>query len=129
DIVTDPDGWLIGGHSSGGTAAFMASWYRPDKFHKLLTFDASFPNTQPNNGVALLDAINQADLKPLRTYLMSGPNDLGGWYDANTKAASELAAKGYHYVYRVETSTHYPPLAAVTDYPNALRWMWRGYKL
>jgi hypothetical protein len=95
----------------------------------LLTFDASFPNTQPNNGVALLDAINQADMKPLRTYLMSGPNDLGGWYDANTTAASELAAKGYHYIYRVETSTHYPPLAAVADYANALKWMWRGYQL
>jgi len=129
DIVTDPDGWSIGGHSSGGIAAFMAGWYRPDKFRKLLTFDASFPNTRPNNGVALLDAINQADAKPLRVYLMSGPNDLGGWYDANTKAASELAAKNYHYIYRVETSSHYPPLAAQQDFANALKWMWRGYKL
>lgn len=128
-IVTDPDGWLIGGHSSGGIAAFMAGWYRPDKFRKLLTFDASFPNTHPNNGVALLDAISQADPKPIRTYLMSGPNDLGGWYDANTKAASELAAKNYHYIYRVETSSHYPPLAAQQDFANALKWMWRGYKL
>ncbi len=129
DIVTDPDGWLIGGHSSGGIAAFVAGWYRPDKFRKLLTFDASFPNTKPNNGVALLDAINQADAKPLRTYLMSGPNDLGGWYDANTKAATELAAKNYHYIYRVETSSHYPPLAAQQDFANALKWMWRGYQL
>ncbi|HWZ93060.1 MAG TPA: alpha/beta hydrolase-fold protein, partial [Polyangiaceae bacterium] len=85
DIVTDPDGWEIGGHSSGGIAAFMAGWYRPDKFRKLLTFDASFPNTTPNSGVALLDDINQSAVKPLRTYLMSGPNDLGGWYPANTQ--------------------------------------------
>ena len=129
DIVTDPDGWEIGGHSSGGIAAFMAGWYRPDKFRKLLTLDASFPNTQDNNGISLLDDINQSAVKPLRTYLMSGPNDLGGWYPANTQAAMELGAKGYHYQYKVETSTHYPPLAAVTDYANAMRWMWRGYRL
>jgi len=129
DIVTDPDGWEIGGHSSGGIAAFMAGWYRPDKFRKLLTFDASFPNTQDNNGISLLDDINQSAVKPLRTYLMSGPNDLGGWYPANTQAAMELGAKSYHYQYKVETSTHYPPLAAVTDYANVMRWMWRGYKL
>jgi enterochelin esterase family protein len=129
DIVTDPDGWGIGGHSSGGIAAFMAGWYRPDKFRKLLTFDASFPNTHDNMGVSLLDAINMAAAKPLRTYLMSGPNDLGGWYDANTNAATELAAKNYHYIYRVESSAHYPPLAAQQDFPTALRWTWRGYKL
>jgi enterochelin esterase-like enzyme len=129
DIVTDPDGWGIGGHSSGGIAAFMAGWYRPDKFRKLLTFDASFPNTHDNMGVSLLDSINASAVKPIRTYLMSGPNDLGGWYTANTTAASELAAQGYHYQYKVETSTHYPPLAAQQDFPNALRWMWRGYAL
>src|SRR5262249_8396226 len=33
DIVTDPDGWGIGGHSSGGLAAFMAAWYYPDRLH------------------------------------------------------------------------------------------------
>ncbi len=129
DIVSDPDGWGIGGHSSGGIAAFMAGWYRPDKFRKLLTFDASFPNTHDNMGVSLLDSIMVSAVKPIRTYLMSGPNDLGGWYTANTTAASELAALGYHYQYEVETSTHYPPLAAQQDFPNALRWMWRGYEL
>jgi len=46
DIVEDPDGWGVSGHSSGGIVAFMAGWYRPDKFHKLLTHNASFSNTK-----------------------------------------------------------------------------------
>jgi hypothetical protein len=62
---------------------------------------------------------------------MSGPNDLGNgsWYNQNTDAATRLATKGYHYQYRTENSMHYPPVAGVSDFANALRWMWRGYKL
>ena len=130
-IVTDPDGWGIGGHSSGGIAAFMAGWYRPEKFHKLLTHDASFPNTGDNMGISLQKSIETSAVKPLRVYLMSGPNDLEKprWYDQNTAAATALAAKGYHYQYRTEDSDHYPPQAGASDFANALRWMWRGYKL
>ncbi len=130
-IVTDPDGWGIGGHSSGGIAAFMAGWYRTEKFHKLLTHDASFPNTGNNMGVSLLGSVDASPTKPLRVYLMSGPNDLDApnWYNQNTSAATKLAAKGYHYQYRTENSQHYPPVAGVSDFANALRWMWRGYKL
>jgi len=130
-ITTDADGWGIGGHSSGGIAAFMVGWYRPEKFHKLLTHDASFPNTGDNNGVSLLGSVDASPVKPLRVYLMSGPNDLDppNWYNGNTNAATKLGAKGYHYQYRTENSTHYPPVAGVSDFANALRWMWRGYKL
>ncbi len=129
-IVTDPDGWGTSGHSSGGIAAFMTGWYRPEKFRKLLTLDASFPNTENYMGVSLLSSIDQSAAKPLRVYLMSGPKDLTmDWYTQNTSAATKLAAKMYHYQYRVEQSAHYPPLGAQTDMPTAMRWMWRGYKL
>ncbi len=128
-VVSDPDGWGTSGHSSGGIAAFMTGWYRPEKFHKLLTLDASFPNTRDYMGSSLIAAIGSSAAKPLRVYLMSGPNDLGGWYSANTAAANALAAKSYHYQYRTEDSMHYPPLAAQQDFAAALRWMWRSYKL
>jgi enterochelin esterase family protein len=128
-LVTDPDGWGTSGHSSGGIAAFMTGWYRPEKFHKLLTLDASFPNTQNYMGMSLIGSIGSSAVKPLRVYLMSGPNDLGGWFNANTSAATALANKGYHYEFRTEQSQHYPPLAAQQDFPSGMRWMWRGYKL
>ena len=129
-IVTDPDGWGTSGHSSGGIAAYITGWYRPDKFRKLLTLDASFPNTGNYMGVSLLSSIDQSPAKPLRVYLMSGPKDLTqDWYTQNTSAATKLAAKMYHYQYRVEQSTHYPPLGAQADIATAMRWMWRGYKI
>ena len=82
-IVTDPDGWGTSGHSSGGIAAFMTGWYRPEKFHKLLTLDASFPNTQNYMGMSLIGAIGSSPMKPLRVYLMSASDLVGAQFSAN----------------------------------------------
>jgi hypothetical protein len=64
----------------------------------------------------------------LRIYQMAGTRDNPGIYDANNQAAKNLAMMGYHYRYRPGEDVHYPPSAAAADYPNALRWLWRGYK-
>jgi enterochelin esterase family protein len=126
DIVQDPDGWCAVGHSSGGIAVFNMALLNPDKFHKVLTYSASFPNT----GGVYPNKINTTPLEPLRVHLLSSPNDLCcGWYSTNNQAAMDLMAKGYHYQYIVGTSPHFPTPAGVQDFPNALRWMWRGYTL
>ena len=44
DIVTDADGWAIAGHSLGGIASISTGLYWPERFHKMLTASASFPN-------------------------------------------------------------------------------------
>jgi enterochelin esterase family protein len=126
DIVQDPDGWSAIGHSSGGIAVFNMGMLHPDKFHKILTFSASFPNT----GGVYPNKINTLPLEPLRIHLLSSPNDLCcGWYMTNTEAAADLKNKGYHYQFIIGTSPHFPTPAGVQDFPNALRWMWRGYTL
>jgi enterochelin esterase family protein len=126
DIVDDPDGWGIGGHSSGGIAAIIAGWFRPDKFRKLHSSSGSYPNT---NGVFpnIFNTVTPA--KPIRITMLSGTNDLGGWYAANNNAATILKAKGYHYRYRPGTDNHTPPLAAINEFATAMRWLWRGYSL
>jgi enterochelin esterase family protein len=126
DIVTDPDGWGMGGHSSGGIASIIAGWYWPDKFRKLLTASPSFPN----RGNVFPDEFETSPTpKPLRIYHLSGTNDIGGFYDENVRAAGILDTLGYHYRFRDGEDEHYPPLAAVADFPDALRWLWRGYTL
>jgi len=35
----------------------------------------------------------------------------------------------YHYRFRSGEGEHYPPVQAVADYPDTLRWLWRGYTL
>jgi enterochelin esterase family protein len=131
DIVEDPDGWAIGGHSGGGICALIAAWYQPNAFHKVLTHNAAFPNT----GGAFPQLIAETDpILPLRVSLLGSSNDIGGnapgqWFDTNNQAAAIFEEKGYHYRYLSGTGGHFPPTQAESDYPDALRWLWRGYSL
>ncbi len=126
DIVQDPNGWCGVGHSSGGVATFNMALLNPDKFHKALTFSASFPNT---NGVYPAKILT-TPLEPIRYYLQTSPNDLCcGWYAQNMTAAADLKTMGYHYQLYIGTSPHFPSPADVENFPEALRWMWRGYTL
>jgi enterochelin esterase family protein len=126
-IVTDPDGWAIAGHSSGGIAAFLAAWFWPDRFHKVLAHSPSFSNT---GGQFPANILKQTPAKPLRVYHMAGSKDLccPSWYDKNNEAAMDLKTMGYHYRYRPGDDMHFPPKAGANDFPGALRWLWRSYK-
>lgn len=124
DIVSDADGWAIGGHSSGGIASIIAGWYHSDRWHKMLTASPSFPN----KGGKFPDEFMTAPAKPLRIYHLAGTQDLGGFKSSNDEAAVVLQGLGYHDRYRPGEDVHYPPKAAMADFPAALRWLWRGYK-
>ena len=125
DIVTDADGWAIAGHSSGGIASIIAGWYHSDRWHKMLTASPSFPN---KGGKFPAEFLTEPTPKPLRIYHLAGTKDLGGFKAANDKAAEDFAQLGYHYRYRPGEDNHYPPKAAMADFPEAMRWLWRGYK-
>jgi enterochelin esterase-like enzyme len=125
DIVTDADGWGLGGHSSGGVASIIAAWYWPGNFHKVVTASPSFPNA---GGHFPAEFLTVMPAKPLRIYHLSGTQDLGGFRAANDQAAKDFMMLGYHYRYRPGTDVHFPPHAALADFADALRWAWRGYK-
>ena len=124
DIVTDPDGWAIAGHSSGGIASIIVGWFHSDRFHKMLTASPSFPN----KGGVFPELFKSAPAKPLRIFHMAGTRDNNGYYAASNNAAMILQMLGYHNRYRPAEDGHYPPRAAMADFPDALRWLWRGYK-
>jgi hypothetical protein len=64
---------------------------------------------------------------------LSGTNDLvysfGNWFEANNAMAAALEAQGYAFRYRPGSGSHYVPDQAMADFPDALRWLWRGYSL
>jgi enterochelin esterase family protein len=124
DLVTDPDGWAMGGHSSGGIASIMAAWFYPDRLRKVLTASPSFPNT---GGKFPGEFTKVTPAKPLRIYHLAGTQDEPGFRAANDSAAKIFMMQGYHYRYRPGEDVHYPPSAAASDFPDALRWLWRGY--
>ena len=124
-IVTDPDGWAMGGHSSGGIASIIAGWFHNDRWHKAVTASPSFPNA----GGEFPNLFKTMPALPLRVYHTAGTMDLGGFRAANDSAAMILQMMGapYHDRYMQTMDVHYPPHAAMADFPNALRWLWRGY--
>jgi len=125
-IVTDPDGWGMGGHSSGGIASIIAGWFHNDRWHKAVTASPSFPNA----GGKFPGLFQTMPAKPLRVYHTAGTMDLGGFRAAGDMAAMILQMMGppYHDRYMQTMDVHYPPHAAMADFPNAMRWAWRGYQ-
>jgi enterochelin esterase family protein len=131
DIVDDPNGWAIGGHSSGGCAAFNVAWFFNDKFHKVHTNNGSFTDLQdPSMGDYPMILTTEAP-KPIRVTLASGTMDLGNgrWEQANDDMADALETAGYHYRYFHSTTNHNLTPFATSAYPDMLRWLWRGYTL
>lgn len=128
-ITADPDGRAICGASSGGIAAFTVAWERPDQFRKVLSTIGSFTNIRGGNKYP--EMVRSTDKKPLRVFLQDGTNDLvnqfGSWPEANKAMAAALEAKGYDYKIVWGEGGHTPRHGA-SILPDALRWLWRGYK-
>lgn len=131
NIATDPESWAIGGHSSGGICAFTAAWHAPERFRKVLSHNGSFVDIRGGHTYPAL--VRAAPAKPLRVMLLSGTSDTlnayGNWFEANREMASAMDEKQYDYRFVKGSGEHYPPLQAVADYPDALRWLWRGHAL
>ena len=76
-ITKDPDARATMGCSSGGSAALAMAWYRPDLYHRVLTYSGTYVNQQyPYNPETPGGAwefhrtlIPKSPVKPLRIWL------------------------------------------------------------
>jgi enterochelin esterase family protein len=127
-VSADPEQWAIGGHSSGGIAAFTVAWHYPDRFRKVLTQNGSFVNLR--GGDAYAGLVRSAPAKPLRVALMTSTNDLrngaGDWQAGNRALDAALTSAGYAHRSTIGTGAHWPPTQAIADLPAALRWLWHA---
>jgi hypothetical protein len=96
-----------------------------------MTHNGSFVDLQEPSNADYIDMVVAEPKKPLRVNPLSGTNDLGGdtWYNANNDMAASLETAGYAYRYLKSDTTHDPSPYSTSDFPNALRWLWRGYTL
>jgi enterochelin esterase-like enzyme len=143
NLTKDPEGRGAYGGSSGGAAAFTMGWFHPESYRRILTISGSFVNLQkfpPTFPQGCADYYmtevpntipNTTPPKPLRVFIEAGSNDGGGtiWRDANDSMGKAMEAKGYHYRYvQAQGAVHEDTGARHQYLPDALLWLWRGYK-
>ncbi len=70
NITKDPNLRSLCGSSSGGIAAFVAAWNRPDQFRRIYTTVGTFCRTSCGNELPVL--VRKTEPKPLRIFLQDG---------------------------------------------------------
>jgi enterochelin esterase family protein len=142
-ITKDPDARVTMGCSSGGSAAMAMAWYRPDLYHRVLTYSGTYVNQQyPYNPETPGGAwefhrslIPKTPVKPIRIWMHVSDRDnysesdgMHDWVLANQNMARELAAKGYKYQFVFSrNSGHCDRTVKQQTLPNALEFVWKDY--
>jgi iron(III)-enterobactin esterase len=147
-LTKDPDGRATMGGSSGGSAAFIMAWYRPDLYHRVLAYSITAINQQwPHSDETPHGAwgfheniIANSPVKPIRVWLEVGDKDflnpnvmrdeMHDWVIASENMARVLAAKGYHYQFVfARNAVHVDRGVKEQTLPEALQWLWKDYSL
>jgi enterochelin esterase family protein len=142
----NPDARMTMGGSSGGACAFTMAWFHPDLYHRVLTYSGTYVNQQwPPNPLSPHGAweyhehfIPESTRKPLRIWMEVGENDLRSndlestyhnWPLANIRMASALKEKRYHYQFVfAHGAGHVDGRVLRQTLPQALEWVWKGYR-
>ncbi len=145
-LTHDPDGRLAMGGSSGGACAFTMAWFRPNLYHRVLTYSGTYVNQQwPYNPASPDGAweyhehfLLQQHVRPIRIWLEVGQNDLRAhddistlhnWPLANERMAAALKLRGYRYQFvYAQDAGHVDWRVVQQTLPEALEWVWRGYR-
>lgn len=143
-ISRDPDARCTMGGSSGGAAAFTMAWFHPEWYHRVITYSGTYVNQEwpvdPDlpHGAWEYHAhlIPESPPKPIRIWLEVGDRDnlnshdgYHDWVIANNRMATVLKEKGYHYQYVWAVGAgHTDRRVRAQTIPEALEWVWRGYR-
>ena len=129
-IISDnPNDRAITGASSSGIAAFTVAWERPDLFSRVYSSVGTFVAMRGGNEYPVL--VRKTEPKALRIYLQDGVNDtwnyiFGDWWEQNQLMASALNYAGYEFDCKWDRGTH-SIYYGTRAYPDAMRWLWRGW--
>ena len=145
-LTRDPDARATMGGSSGGACALIMAWYRPDLYHRVLSYSGTFINQQwpydpkmPHGAWEFHEhLIPETPAKPIRIWMEVGDRDLlnpnvmrdgmHDWVLANENMAKVLADKNYHYQFVfVRNAGHADRAVVQQTLPEALEYVWQGY--
>lgn len=128
-LTDSADERMIFGLSSGGIAAFVCAWNRPDLFRRVFCGCGTF--VPMRGGEELQVLVRKTEPKPIRVFLEDGYSDawnplFGSWFEANTLLASALRFAGYD----CEVDWHeggHSLSGAARIFKDVMKWMWRDY--
>ena len=126
----------IGGASSGAVCAFVAAWYYPRQFSRVMSHIGSFvalqwhPEQNQDGAYIVSKRVGREPKKNLRVWMSDGSDDqevaTGGWPLNNIELANTLKIRGYDFHFRFGVSMHAIAQGAL-DLPESLAWLWRDY--
>ena len=142
-ISRDPEARMTLGGSSGAAAALTMAWFRPDLYHRVLSYSGTFVNLR-NGPEAPLGAYEyiehlfpNSEKKPFRIWLQVSENDNGvktasanrrNWVTANSRLAKILKDKGYPYQFVYSKGAGHTQRKVINHtLPQALEYVWQGY--
>ncbi|MFZ4767353.1 MAG: alpha/beta hydrolase-fold protein, partial [Roseimicrobium sp.] len=127
-LSTDPNDAAISGNSSGGIAAFMVAWHRPDRFRRVFTGVGTYVGIHGADQLPVL--VRKVEPKPLKVFLQSGTGDnnlyCGDWWMANQMMERSLTWAGYDVNHAWGEGGHNQKHASQI-FPDVLRWLWKGW--
>lgn len=128
-ISSDPNLRGLCGSSSGGIAAFVAAWNRPDQFRRVFTTVGTYVGLRGGNELPVL--VRKTEPKPLRVFLQGGTNDnniyCGSWWVANQDMLASLEWAGYEVNHEWGQGGHNRKHGNAI-FPDAMRWLWKDWK-
>lgn len=119
----------IYGASSGAIASFTVAWFRPDLFSRVYSSVGTYiPFRGGDNYPAL---IRKTEPKAIRIFLQDGLYDswnpvFGSWYEENRLMESALDFAGYEMTYKWDRG-HHNVAHGSKMFPDAMRWLWKGW--
>lgn len=142
-LSKDPEARMTLGGSSGGAVALTMAWFRPDLYHRVVTYSGTFVDLRrgPEAPLGAYEYIEHlfpnTAKKPLRLWLQVSENDNGAktasenrrnWVIANSRLATILKDKGYHYQFVYSRGAGHTQRKVINNsLPQALEYVWQGY--
>ena len=118
----------IGGSSSGAVCAFTAAWEHPEAFSRVFSAIGTYIGLRGADRYPIL--IRKYEPKPIRIFLQDGANDLniyaGDWWMANQTMERALTFSGYE-VNHVWGEGGHNGNQGTAVFPDAMRWLWKGW--
>lgn len=120
---------MIFGLSSGGIAAFVAAWHRPDMFGKVFSGCGTFVPMRGGNELQAL--VRKSEPRGVRVFLQDGFSDswnplFGSWFEANAMLGTALEFAGYDCKFDWAEGVH--SLRRSNEiFDDVLKWLWRDY--